>query len=235
MSSGDNRLWYRSARSFGFFMKGQIAHLFAILILIPVVWAFAAPVMDGGTIFGVRDTTWFWLAVGIPVFHQTLVWIVFRAQLGWAAFSKLFGHFDLFVWGVLFLPLLVLRPILIVGLALVTERTLMLSKIISISLALILIVPSLYTLWSVIRYFGLIRAMGGDHFRISFRKMPLVRQGAFKYSANAMYTFAFFLLWSVALIIGSQAALSVALFEHAYIWVHYYCTEKPDMEIIYGS
>ena len=29
-------------------------------------------------------------------------------------------------------------------------------------------------------------------------------------------------------------ALAVALFQHAYIWVHYYCTEKPDMRRIYG-
>lgn len=65
--------------------------------------------------------------------------------------------------------------------------------------------------------------------------MPLVEQGAFKFSNNAMYTFAFYLLWAITLLIGSQAALSVALFQHAYIWVHHYCTEKPDMDIIYGD
>jgi len=29
-------------------------------------------------------------------------------------------------------------------------------------------------------------------------------------------------------------ALLLAGFNHLYIWVHYYCTEKPDMERIYG-
>jgi len=33
---------------------------------------------------------------------------------------------------------------------------------------------------------------------------------------------------------GTLAALAAALFQHACIWVHYYCTEKPDMELIYG-
>ena len=30
-------------------------------------------------------------------------------------------------------------------------------------------------------------------------------------------------------------ALVVALFSHAYIWVHYFCTDRPDMKLIYGS
>ena len=30
------------------------------------------------------------------------------------------------------------------------------------------------------------------------------------------------------------AALVVAMFSHLYIWVHYICTERPDMRLIYG-
>jgi len=65
--------------------------------------------------------------------------------------------------------------------------------------------------------------------------MPLVKEGAFKYSSNAMYAFAFLLFWAIALLTGSRAALASALFQHAYIWVHMYCTENPDMEIIHGK
>ena len=42
-----------------------------------------------------------------------------------------------------------------------------------------LLVPSLYTLWSVARYFGFRRALGADHFRASFRTNGLVDEGAF--------------------------------------------------------
>jgi hypothetical protein len=98
-----------------------------------------------------------------------------------------------------------------------------------------LLVPALYTLWSVARYFGFARAMGGDHFRRGFRAMPLVRQGAFRYSSNAMYSFAFLALWSIAVLADSRAALAAALFQHAYIWVHMFCTESPDMKVLYGS
>ena len=65
--------------------------------------------------------------------------------------------------------------------------------------------------------------------------MPLVKEGAFKYRSNAMYAFAFLLFWAIALLTGSRAALVAALFQHAYIWVHMYCTENPDMKLIYGK
>ena len=52
--------------------------------------------------------------------------------------------------------------------------------------------------------------------------MPMVRDGAFLG------------FWAIALITCSRAALAVALFQHAYIWVHWYCTEQPDGVVLYG-
>jgi len=49
-----------------------------------------------------------------------------------------------------------------------------------------------------------------------------------------MYVYAFLLFWAIGLIFSSKAALVIALFSHIYIWVHYYSTERPDMEYIYG-
>ena len=63
----------------------------------------------------------------------------------------------------------------------------------------------------------------------------MVREGAFAWTSNAMYALVFLGLWSVALFTGSLAALAAALFQHAYIWVHYYCTELPDMDLIYNA
>jgi protein-S-isoprenylcysteine O-methyltransferase Ste14 len=97
------------------------------------------------------------------------------------------------------------------------------------------LVPALWTMHSVKKYFGFARALGGDHFFERYRAMPMVREGAFKYSANAMYSFVFIGLWGIALLLGSQAALAVVLFQHAYIWVHWYCTEQPDGVVLYGQ
>lgn len=139
------------------------------------------------------------------------------------------------VWGIIFFPLMLLRPILTLGLGLADSGSLESFKIIQIIAGIVLLIPAIYTGWSIEKYFGVPRALGGDHFRQKYREMPLVEEGAFKYSSNAMYALAFLLFWSIALLTGSRAALASALFQHAYIWVHMYCTENPDMEVIYGK
>jgi hypothetical protein len=103
------------------------------------------------------------------------------------------------------------------------------------SLALILAAPTFYLFYSVKRYFGFRRAFGIDHFDEAYRSLPMVRKGIFRFTPNGMYAFGFFLLWIPGLWFGSRAALCVAAFNHLYIWVHYYCTERPDMRRIYGG
>ena len=39
---------------------------------------------------------------------------------------------------------------------------------------------------------------------------------------------------SIAVAAAAWAALVVAMFSHAYIWVHYFCTERPELRVIYG-
>ena len=60
-----------------------------------------------------------------------------------------------------------------------------------------------------------------------------MRKGVFRYTSNAMYTVGLLFLWIPGLLFSSKAALAVACFSHIYVWVHYYCTEKPDMDLMY--
>ncbi len=223
------------ARSSKYFFKRQSWHLVLLLLLIVISYAFAIPAMGDGSWLGIADTAWYWLAVALAILQQVLVWVVFRLQFGWALLSRLFGKADLIVWAVLFLPLLIARPALVIGLAMADKASLALPRGVEISLGVVLLLPALATLWSVGRHFGLERALGGDHFRQKYREMPQVRAGAFRWSSNAMYAFVFLGLWATAFLFGSQAALSLAMFQHAYIWVHYICTEAPDMFLIYGD
>jgi len=101
--------------------------------------------------------------------------------------------------------------------------------------AVIITIPALYLLYSVICYFSFKRASGIDHFDESYRSRGLVREGIFRFTRNGMYTFAFLFLWIPALWYASIAALCVALFNHMYIWVHYFTVELPDMKRIYGE
>ena len=102
-------------------------------------------------------------------------------------------------------------------------------------LALVALVPAIYLFYSVKRYFGFRRAFGIDHFDESYRSLPFVRKGIFRFTRNGMYVYGFLLLWVPGFWFASLAALSVALFNHLYIWVHYFATELPDMKRIYGQ
>jgi hypothetical protein len=90
-------------------------------------------------------------------------------------------------------------------------------------------------MYSTARYFGFSRAAGADHFDPRYRDMPRVTQGIFRFTSNGMYLYAFLLFWAIATGFNSSAAVVVAAFSHAYIWVHFYSTEKPDMNFIYSS
>lgn len=224
-----------AARTAGYLFKGQAFHLVAILGLFAVAYAFAAPVFTGGTWLGLTVADWFWLNAALVVVHQVIVWLVFRGQLGWRVMTKIFGRADMAVWGLIFMPMLLLRPVTVLGVALADTSTLALPAWITLVLGLALCVPAVFAMYSVARYFGIPRALGGDHFREHYRRMPLVTGGAYRYTGNAMYGHIFLGLWAIALLAGSQAALAAAFFQHTYIWVHYVATEKPDMELLYGD
>src|SRR5215471_4463341 len=218
-----------------FVFEGQLQHIMLLAVLIPGAWYLASPALNGTAWLGVPDTSWFYAVICIAVIQQIVGWFVFRTQLVFSLFSRLFGKYDMVVWGMIFFPLLLLRPLLTLGLGIADSGSLGQLRGLQIIMGIILLAPALYTGWSIGKYFGITRALGGDHFRQQYREMPLTKAGAFRYSSNAMYTFGFLLLWAIALLTGSRSALVAALFQHAYIWVHMYCTEEPDMRIIYGS
>ncbi|MCJ7537801.1 MAG: phosphatidylethanolamine N-methyltransferase family protein [Anaerolineales bacterium] len=218
-----------------FLFEGQFQHILLLTCLVPGAIYLALPALDGSSWIGIPDQTWFYATIVLAIVHQVAGWFVFRFQLVFSLFSRLFGKFDMLVWGIIFFPLILLRPVLTLGLGYADYGSLEPFRIIQIIAGIVLLIPAIYTGWSIEKYFGVPRALGGDHFRQQYREMPLVKEGAFKYSSNAMYAFAFLLFWAIALLTGSRAALVAALFQHAYIWVHMYCTENPDMKLIYGK
>ncbi|NQV80653.1 MAG: hypothetical protein HQ495_08870 [Alphaproteobacteria bacterium] len=224
-----------AARNLAYLFKGQAFHLAALVTLLAVAYAFAAPAFGDQTWLGLTAQDWFWLNAALVVVHQVIVWLVFRGQLGWQVMTKLFGRADMVVWGAIFLPFLAARPLVILGVVLADPGSLALPKGVAVTIGLALCVPALFAMYSVARYFGIPRALGGDHFREHYRQMPLVSGGAYRFTDNAMYGHIFLGLWAIAFLAGSQVALAAALFQHAYIWIHYVATEKPDMDLLYAG
>lgn len=189
----------------------------------------------GASLFGLSALTWAKSAIILALIHQIIVAIVFRLQLHRIWLTERFGDRDMRLWATLFLPFLMVRPLLLIIIGLADTVLITGFETIEILIALALLGLAAWALHSTLVYFTLPRALGGDHFRDSYAEMPLVTKGIFEFTENGMYGVAFLGLWGIALFFGSWNALVVALFQHVYIWVHMYCTEKPDMEWIYGT
>lgn len=181
--------------------------------------------------------TEFWLkwAIAIPVLHQIYVWICWRLELHYKGLSKFLGKNAFLIYVVGFFVLILSRPIFLIFLGESNAHSFSLNPTLKYALIVLFLIPSLWTLYSVKKYFGMFRAAGQDHFDPEISKLPFVKKGIFKYTNNAMYTFAFLILYAIGLWYESLAVLLGAAFNHVYIWVHYYCTELPDIQEIYGE
>lgn len=214
--------------------EGQPLHLLVLAILLGGVWWVAQfSVMHEGGLW--LDTSYLiWIAVGIAVVHQVYVWFVWRMELLHEWVSKNWPQRGFRGYSVGFAVLGLGRLVSITWLAFANRDTLHVPALGSWIVGSGFLLASMYCLYSVYRYFGIDRAVGIDHFVPEARNWPLVNEGIFKYTDNGMYSVGFLLLWVPGFYLGSVAALVVAAFHHAYIWVHYYCTELPDMREIYG-
>ncbi len=184
--------------------------------------------------WGVDTLSWFYLLVSITILHQVFVWFCWRTELYSGLISRWFGRRAFAVYAVLFFLLIISRPVFITLLAMANRDTIPINHTFGVILVIVLAAPCIYLIYSIGRYFGFKRAFGIDHFDTSYRGKPLVRKGIFRYTKNGMYVFGILILWIPGILFSSLTALAAALFSHIYIWVHYFCTEKPDMQVIYG-
>ena len=191
--------------------------------------------IDTGMLWGISSPEWFLLAVAIAIAHQVYVWFCWRTQLHGYWLTRVFGNQGFPVYAVVFSILGISRVAAVFILAISNRDTLAADLTTLRILAIIALIPAVYLFYSVKRYFSFKRGLGIDHFDEAYRSMPFVRKGIFRFTRNGMYTFGFLLLWVPGLWYASIAALCVALFNHMYIWVHYYSTEFPDMKRIYGE
>jgi len=221
----------RSRSTWGQVLEGQPQHL--ILLTLLTVGALAL-LREPPDQTGFGATGWAKLSIALAILHQLIVAVVFRLQLHRNVMTRLFGPRDMTVWAAIFLPLLAARPLTLILIGWADASQITGIRLPEILLGLALLAPAAWAMQSTLTHFTLRRALGGDHFREQIRKLPKVTGGVFDHTDNGMYGVVFLGLWAIALLFGSWNALVVALFQHAYIWVHMYCTEAPDMRRLYG-
>jgi len=218
------------------FFEGQLLHTVALAILLAIVYVVRdLPGFASGEFLGLSSTFWAVLVIADAIIHQVYVWLCWRAELHGQHLTRWFGAKAFELYATLFTILFVARPILAFTLGWSNRGTLDINPWLGYGLSIILLLPVMYMMYSIVHFFTFRRAFGIDHFDAAYRKAPLVRQGIFRWSPNSMYVFGFFALWIPVFLFQSVAALVLAAFSHAYIWVHYYATEKPDMNRIYGD
>ena len=210
--------------------EGQGRHAALLAVVVGLVYTGAKALgLEGDSV------RWLVFAVTTAIAHQVWVWLWWRLELhaGWA--SRTFGPAGFQIYGAGFALLALSRLGALVALASADRGSLAKHATALALVGAALIAPVLYLFYSVARYFTFRRALGADHFDPAYRKKPLETRGIFRYTRNGMYIYGLMIVWLPGLFAASSAALLAAAFNHAYLWVHYYCTERPDMMRIYGS
>ena len=214
-----------------FFFKWQIWHLGGTIVLFYIGVQAVDLENNTNTFIGITSLGWFLISMSIPIIHQAYVWICWRSELCWQSISNTIG----FKGYVIIFFILIISRLSAIVLCFVDYGSLYKPGWLAWILGLILFIPGVYTMYSVKKYFGFLRAAGADHFDPKYRNLPFENRGIFKWTPNAMYVFAIGIPFSFAVATGSQSMFVVAIYTYISIWLHYFCTEKPDIAIIYNN
>ena len=214
-----------------FFFKNQIWHIGGLILLFYI----GCKMVDFGNnlnvFLGVSAKNWFLFSMMTPLLHQSYVWLSWRSELCWKTISKTIG----FKAYVLIFFIIALLRLFSVGLCFADYGTWFDPGWIAWSVSVLIFIPFVYTIYSIKKYFGFMRATGIDHFDSSYKDKPFERRGIFKWTPNAMYVFGIGIPFTFAVATGSQSMFVVAIYTYISGWLHYFCTEKEDFKIIYGN
>lgn len=224
----------RAKSTWGQIIEGQPQHAIMAILMTAGICTLLSGTADAPRLLGLTATGWAVLSVALAVVHQSIVAIVFRLQLHRNLLTRLFGPRDMKIWALVFLPLLAARPLTVIMTGWADSVPITEFRTAEIVVGLALLAPAIWGMHSTLKHFTLPRALGGDHFREEIRALPKVTGGVFDYTDNGMYGVVFLGLWGIALLFGSWNALVLALFQQAYIWVHMYTTEAPDIRRMYA-
>ena len=212
-----------------FFFRHQIWHLGGTILLFYIGAQMVDLEGNSNAFLGISTLNWFMIAMSVPLIHQAYVWICWRSELCWQSISNTIG----FKGYVIIFFILIISRLSAIVLCFIDYGSLYKPGLLAWILSIILFIPGIYTMYSVQKYFGFLRAAGADHFDLKYKDMPFEKRGIFKWSPNAMYVFAIGIPFAFAVATGSQSMFVVAIYTYISIWLHYFCTEKEDFKIIY--
>jgi hypothetical protein len=217
--------------------EGQVLHGLLAVALVVGALAISRAVDDttAGAWLGVPSAGWLRLGIAVAIAHQVWVCVWWRLEYHLAIPSRALGARAFRIYAAGFAVLAICRIFTVVALGVANHDTFAIPEGVRWPLVVVMGALVAWLFDSVHRYFGFEHAVGADHFFESHRSQGICREGIFRYLPNAMYTVGFLILWAPAIGCRSSGAVLLAAFNHAYIWVHYLATERPDMRRIYGK
>lgn len=214
----------------------QGVHLFAFIALGGVLYATNAAFPDSQRLlWKLSCSEWIWISwifAGIFQFWISFFW---RFELYGGHVSRKMGPFGFQLYRAGYVVFGLLRFIPLVPIALTSPHTLNLPAWFSIPFLVVTIPLSLWGVYCAAVYFGITRASGIDHFDPAWSRHNLEKRGIYKYVPNVMYTVVLLAIYHPGVVWQSAPALIGGGVHHAFVWIHYFCTEKPDMQEIYGG
>ena len=214
-----------------FFFKHQIWHIGGLIVLYYVALQMVDFETDSNIFLGVSAKSWFLFSMLTPLLHQGYVWLCWRSELCWKTISQTIGFKS---YAVIMIIIGILR-LSGFGLSFADYSSWFTPGWIAWSISMLFFIPFIYTIYSIKKYFGFMRATGIDHFDPSYKDKPFERRGIFKWSSNAMYAFAIPVFFGFAFSSGSKVMFIFAAYSFIGVWLHYFCTEKEDFKVIYGN
>ncbi len=175
---------------------------------------------------------WLLLAPLTALLHQGLVAVAWRGEIFGRHVSRRLGSRWFVVFGALFFLLISARIGATVTVSLASPGDFAASPLLLVATGAIILAAT-WTGIDVLRYFSLRRALGADHFSPEVREMGLVRRGVFRHVPNPMYTLSNLVFLLPGLLLRSYPGIAVGCYHYAAVWLHYWATEKPDMEFLY--
>jgi len=214
-----------------FFFKNQIWHIGGLLFLFYLGNQIVDFENNLNVFFGISVKNWFLFSMTTPLLHQGYVWLCWRSELCWKTISTTIGFK---AYAVIFIIIMISR-LFSIGLCFADYSSWFNPGWIAWTISVLIFIPFIYTIYSIKKYFGFMRATGIDHFDPNYKNIPFEKRGIFKWSSNAMYTFAIAVFFGFAISAGSKAMFVFAAYTYIGGWLHYFCTEKEDFKVIYGN
>lgn len=217
-------------------LERQGLHLLGFVLIGAILyWATQQFPSRLNTLWGLSAGEWIavsWILVGLS---QAWVAFFWRLELHGNRISARLGKngFRLHVVG--YVVLFAARFLTFVPIALATAFTTKIPLWVNVPLLVISTPLILWSLHGGVVYFGLERLAGIDHFDPAYRGGDLEVRGIYALLPNAAYSVGLLFFFHPGLVLHSPLALIVAAAQFAMVWVHYFCTEQPDLRHIYGA